>query len=83
MNERAAQLNATCEEVITKIGEKYIHCGKPAVALVYHSREGRSYSMCLGCADHNIDNRGGVLVFTTNDELRERYKPLPGTRRPQ
>ena len=37
----------------------YLPCNQPAVRLVYHSREDRTYRMCEMCADHNLKNRGG------------------------
>ena len=40
----------------------YVACGEPAVAIVYHRRDHRSYYMCSRCADHNVRNRGGLLL---------------------
>jgi hypothetical protein len=52
----------SCEEASPMSHATYIACGAPAVALVLHNRDRRTYAMCLACADHNIRNRGGVLV---------------------
>ena len=48
-----------CEEASMLSREFYIPCNQPAVRLVYHSRDKRTYRMCEGCADHNLRNRGG------------------------
>ena len=51
-----------CQEASILSRETYIPCNAPAVAIVHHDRDGRSYYMCHPCADHNIRNRGGKLV---------------------
>ncbi len=51
----------------------YIPCSAPAVAIVHHIRDRRSYYMCLPCADHNC-RRGGKLIAATDAELLIRYK---------
>lgn len=48
-----------CEEAGPLSVEVYIPCNAPAVKLVYHSRDKRTYRMCEQCAWHNIKNRGG------------------------
>ncbi len=53
---------ATCQEASPLSFHNYIACGAPAVAIVFHDRDGRGYYMCAPCADHNIRNRGGRLV---------------------
>lgn len=67
----------TCEETTGIISgtDTYIHCGRPAVALVKHicRREG-PYFMCLPCADHNIRNRDAIALLTTDLYLEERWK---------
>lgn len=54
--------DATCQEASIFSYNSYIPCGKKAVAIVYHERDGRGYYMCEGCTSHNIKNRGGKLV---------------------
>ena len=53
---------AKCEEASFLSKETYIPCARPAVAAVLHSKDNRYYFMCGACADHNVRNRGGVLV---------------------
>lgn len=64
---------ARCQEASIFSRENYIACGQPAVAIVYHPKEHRGYYMCLGCADHNLHNRGGKLVVSINKALAKRY----------
>jgi hypothetical protein len=52
----------TCEEASIHSKTLYIPCGLPAIALVYHNRDNRTYHMCAMCRDHNI-KRGGVCVI--------------------
>ena len=59
----AVELEARpCEEASIHSRETYIPCGAPSGFLVYHRKDGRAYRMCFQCADHNVRNRGGVLV---------------------
>lgn len=63
-----------CEEASILSREKFIPCCRPVVALVWHERDKRAYMMCLACAGHNVENRGGrLLVDGTRggDLLRE------------
>lgn len=60
---------ATCEETRGMVGQDYIRCGKPAVAIV-KTKDTNPYAMCLMDAYHNIANRGAILVFTTDETLR-------------
>jgi hypothetical protein len=53
---------AQCQEASVLSRESYIPCRAPAVAIVRHDKDRRSYYMCLPCADHNIRNRGGKLI---------------------
>lgn len=54
--------DATCQEASPFFGNMYMPCGSKATAIVYHSKDGRGYYMCMGCADHNVRNRGGKYV---------------------
>lgn len=55
---------ATCEEVVTMVGENYIRCGRKATAIVKHTgRDEGPYALCEFCASHNVNNRGGVMVY--------------------
>ncbi len=51
-----------CQETRDMIGDDYIRCEKPAQMLVLHYRDQKAYPMCLPCGDHNVMNRGGVLI---------------------
>ena len=52
-----------CEEASYLSYKQYIPCGNPAVAIIWHNRDGKHcYPMCLPCANHNIRNRGGILL---------------------
>jgi hypothetical protein len=54
--------DARCQEASMYSRGFYIPCGQPAVAVVRHDKDRRSYYMCAPCADHNVRNRGGKLV---------------------
>jgi len=60
-----------CQEASILSVRKYIACGKEAVAIVYHDRDRRGYLVCLACADHNIQNRGGKLVTAKDKDTFE------------
>ncbi len=51
----------------------FIPCAKPAVTVVYHERDDRTYLMCKHCAAHNVQNRGARLIAsegnTSKDQL--------------
>lgn len=47
---------ATCQETWGMIGEEYLRCGQPAVAIV-KGRDVNAYYMCDACASHNVNNR--------------------------
>jgi hypothetical protein len=49
---------ATCQETSGMIGDDYIRCGKPAVAIV-GTRDQQPYFMCAPHASHTVNNRGG------------------------
>jgi len=53
---------ATCQEASPFSSSSYVACGQPATHMVKHRRDRRSYLMCEMCADHNVRNRGGILV---------------------
>lgn len=57
--------DAKCEEASPLSRGTYIPCGAKAVAIVEHRGEKR-YFMCLGCANHNVRNRGGKLIAGTD-----------------
>ncbi len=74
-----------CQEASILSTHSYIPCGRPAVAIVYSDRDRRGYLMCIGCASHNLSNRGGKLVTAkdgkTFGDLREgRTPPLIAAR---
>lgn len=51
-----------CQEASTASGATYIPCGEDGTKLVLSERGQRIYVMCDACADHNIRNRGAVLL---------------------
>ena len=55
---------ARCQEASMFSRGSYLPCNGPASAIVRHPREKRAYFMCDPCADHNVRNRGAVLVRT-------------------
>ena len=67
----------SCEEASMHSRGTYVPCGERAVALVWHDRDRRAYLMCLPCADHNLRNRGGLLLATNMPALRSRYDKAP------
>jgi hypothetical protein len=58
---------ARCQEASVFSQDSYIPCNGPAVAIVYHRKDCRSYYMCARCTDHNLRDRGGVLVRIKED----------------
>ena len=52
------KISKTCEEASPLSRAFFIPCGRPASRRVHHDRDNKTYSMCAGCADHNIRNRG-------------------------
>lgn len=65
--------NLKCQEASTLSRETFIPCNRPACAVVWHERDGRAYLMCHECADHNVHNRRGRLLATSNLHLHEKY----------
>lgn len=51
-----------CQEASIHSVSRYIACGAPAEALVWHEKDQRVYPMCKACAYHNVQNRGGRLL---------------------
>ncbi len=51
-----------CEEASIQSHEFYIPCNKPAENFVSYPRDKREYRMCAACTDHNVKNRGAVLL---------------------
>jgi hypothetical protein len=49
-----------CEEASAFSITSKIDCGLPAEVIVWHNGDRRAWAMCLGCADHNLRNRGGI-----------------------
>ena len=66
---------ARCEEASTFSREKYIPCGAPASAAVWHKKDRRMCVMCEACADHNVKNRGGVLLAQDTAYLESAQRP--------
>lgn len=60
-----------CEEASIHSRETFIPCGAPAAAIVWHQHDGKhTYLMCAACAWHNVKNRGGRLLMTTDAAAR-------------
>ena len=60
--------NVTCIEASPMSRNFFIPCGRPAAAIVWHNRDGKAYPMCDMCADHNVTNRGGILLVADKEE---------------
>ena len=56
------KVDGPCQEASAMSVNMKIDCGRPAVALIWHDRDQRAYRMCDGCSDHNIRNRGAILL---------------------
>ncbi len=54
--------DAVCQEASWLSKLRYIACGQPAVAIIRHDKDQRSYYMCGPCANHNVRSRGGKVV---------------------
>ncbi len=52
-----------CEEASMFSVTGYIPCNAPATTIVFHGRRERPYWMCDSCADHNVKNRGGRVLW--------------------
>jgi hypothetical protein len=52
---------AECQEASPLSYSFKIECGRPAVALIDNGDQ-MPYFMCAGCADHNVRNRGGMIL---------------------
>lgn len=57
------ELDGPCEEASPLSFKFKIDCGRPSVAIVWHNKDQRAYRMCDMCADHNVTNRGGILLY--------------------
>jgi hypothetical protein len=56
-----------CQEASIHSRETYIPCGAPAAAVIWHQNDGHhTYLMCAACAFHNVKNRRGRLVVTSD-----------------
>lgn len=63
--------DATCQEAGLGSVHFYIPCGKRAVAIIgYNGRTEGPYYMCGPCANHNVRNRGGKLIYIKPGEER-------------
>jgi hypothetical protein len=60
-----------CEEASMFSHEIYIQCGQPAVAIIWHNKDRRSYAMCEACADNNVRNRNGIELTRKGEETEK------------
>jgi hypothetical protein len=62
---------AKCEEASTLSKSTYIPCCRPAVTVIKNG-DRRPYYMCAPCADHNVYNRGAVVLtkLTVNQKAQ-------------
>jgi hypothetical protein len=58
-----------CQEAAPISSERYVACGNVTKKLVLSERGTRLYFMCDGCADHNVRNRGAILV-AVHEEMK-------------
>lgn len=56
-----------CQEASALSRQTYVLCAKPAVAVIWHEKDNRAYPMCHPCAWHNVRNRGGRLLMSTEE----------------
>ena len=61
--------NLTCQEASIFSHETYIPCGQPATSIIWHNKDKRAYTMCFGCANHNVKNRRGIELAAKDKEL--------------
>lgn len=73
------ELDGKCEEASPMSFKFKIDCGRPSVAIVWHNKDQRAYRMCDMCADHNVTNRGGILLFPVKPVIFAGNKPEDGT----
>jgi hypothetical protein len=52
----------TCQEASQFSRETYIPCGASATSIIWHNKDRKAYAMCDMCADHNVKNRGGIVL---------------------
>ena len=62
---------AKCQEASSLSVKQYIPCYAPATSVVRHDKDDRSYYMCTPCAWHNVQNRGGQLMFSQPDKEQQ------------
>lgn len=68
-----------CEEAALGV-PGYIPCNKPAVSVVKQP-DGNKVAMCVACAWHNVNNRGGELDGHYNpDDYVSPFKDIPEDR---
>lgn len=74
-NVETTQLRANddcCEEASTLSHKFYVPCNQPAVNIVgWQGRNDTPLRMCAMCTDHNIKNRGGVIIKFLNKSATE------------
>lgn len=59
---RKLEIDCPCQEASPMSMNFKIDCGVPAVGIVWHNRDQKAYPMCEPCLDHNVTNRGGILL---------------------
>ncbi len=62
---------ATCQEASPQSHDYYIPCGAPAVWVVKNADQ-QPYAMCSTCAYHNVRNRDGHYVMTSESFILAR-----------
>jgi hypothetical protein len=67
--------DAECQEASIHSVTKYIACGKTAVTIIYNN-DCRGYYMCLGCAAHNVSNRGGKVVTALDNLMMNHLREM-------
>lgn len=59
---RNLEIDTHCQEASPLSVNMKIDCGRPAVGIVWHNKDQKAYPMCDQCVDHNVTNRGGILL---------------------
>lgn len=63
---------AKCQEASPFSVTGYVPCSAPATSIVRHEKDHRSYYMCTSCCWHNVQNRGGQLMFSRPDKQEQK-----------
>jgi hypothetical protein len=66
------EIDTHCQEASPLSRNFKIDCGTPAVGIVWHNKDQKAYPMCDSCLDHNVTNRGGILLVQAPSEAKKK-----------